>query len=301
MTLAAHPPTAVQRLRAFAGDIKIAHTIFALPFALLATFMAANGFPAVGKLGLILLCMVTARTVAMSTNRLLDAELDARNPRTSGRAIPSGTLSHRFFVMALLLCSILFIAGAAGFGEVYSNWLPLILSVPVLVFLACYPLLKRFTRICHYYLGMALGLAPICAWIAIAGTVSAESLLMATAVMLWTAGFDIIYACQDFQSDRETGVISVPSLMGVTRALWVSRATHILCVAMLVMLGVYSRSLSTVYFAGVGIAAALLVIEHSLVSPRDLSKVTIAFFTINGMISLLLGVLGIVDVLRQAR
>ena len=141
-------------------------------------------------------------------------------------------------------------------------------------------------------------MAPICAWIAIAGRVSVEALLIAAAVMLWTAGFDIIYACQDFESDRETGVISVPSLMGIGAALWVSRGTHILCLVLLVMLGLYSPVLSSLYFVGVVIAAVLLAIEHTIVSPRDLSKVTIAFFTINGVISLLLGVLGIVDVLR---
>jgi 4-hydroxybenzoate polyprenyltransferase len=285
-------------LALFASDIKIAHTVFALPFALLSTFLAANGFPAIGKLLLILVCMVGARTVAMSANRLLDAALDARNPRTARRALPSGLLSRRFFVIALLLSAILFGAGTALFGVVYSTWVPLALCVPVLVFLACYPLLKRFTRLCHYYLGAALGLAPVCAWIAIAGKVSIESLLMAGAVMLWTAGFDIIYACQDFQSDCETGVRSVPSLMGIAKALWVSRATHVLSLAMLIALGLYSPALSTLYFVGVGLCGALLVVEHSIVSPRDLSRVTIAFFTINGVISLLLGVLGIIDVLR---
>jgi 4-hydroxybenzoate polyprenyltransferase len=297
------PPIAYRKSRianlgVFASDIKIAHTVFALPFALLSTFMAAHGLPPVGKLLLILLCMVGARTVAMSANRLLDATLDARNPRTARRALPSGLLSRRFFVIALSLSGILFDAGAALFGVVYSNWVPLALCVPVLAFLACYPLLKRVTRLCHYYLGAALGLAPVCAWIAIAGNVSVESLLMAGAVMLWTAGFDIVYACQDFHSDRETGVRSVPSLMGIAKALWVSRVTHALSVAMLIALGLYSPALSTLYFVGVGLCGVLLVVEHSIVSPRDLSRVTVAFFTINGVISLLLGVLGIIDVLR---
>src|SRR4051812_3013566 len=288
MSQLATSPKLGTKLTVFASDIKIAHTIFALPFALLATFMAAGGFPRPGQLLLILLCMVTARTVAMSANRLLDAELDARNPRTARRAIPSGKLSRRFFVIALLLSSILFVAGAAALGVFFFNWSPLALCFPVLVFLASSPFLKRFTRLCHYYLGAALGLAPVCAWIAIAGNVSVESLLMAGAVMLWTAGFDIIYACQDFQSDCETGVRSVPSLMGIAAALWVSRVTHALCLAMLIALGLYSPALSTFYFVGVGLCGALLVVEHSIVSPGDLSRVTIAFFTINGVISLLL-------------
>jgi 4-hydroxybenzoate polyprenyltransferase len=297
-----NPKSKIQNLKTFAGDIKIAHTVFALPFALLSTFLAAHtihlphGLPRPGQLGLILLCMVTARTVAMASNRLLDAELDARNPRTARRAIPSGALSRGYYRAALLSCAILFALSTAGFGVVYSNWVPLALCVPVLAFLACYPFLKRFTRLCHYYLGASLALAPVCAWIAVAGTLAVEPLLMAAAVMLWTAGFDIIYACQDFHSDRETGVISVPSLMGISRALWVSRATHLLCLAMLVALGVYSPALSSLYFVGVAFAAALLVVEHALVSPSDLSKVGLAFFTINGVISLLLGVLGILDI-----
>src|SRR5690349_19775171 len=157
---------AAQQFARFASDIKISHTVFALPFALLSTFLAADGWPKLGQLLLILLCMVSARTVAMSANRLLDAELDARNPRTARRAIPSGALSRRFFVIVLLLSAILFVTGAAMFGGVYFNWVPLVLCVPVLGFLACYPLLKRFTSFCHYYLGAALALAPVCAWIA---------------------------------------------------------------------------------------------------------------------------------------
>lgn len=284
------------RLNAFAQDIKIAHTVFALPFALLSTFLAADGSPRVGQLLLILLCMVCARTVAMAANRLLDAKLDMLNPRTARRAIPSGTLSRGYYVMILLACAATFIAATSGFYFLYANILPLALSLPVLLFLGGYPLLKRFTRLCHYYLGAALALAPVCAWVAIAGTLAAPPLWMAAAVICWTAGFDIIYACQDCESDRATGVFSVPAKLGIGPALWVARLTHLVCAGMLIALGLSSPALSTLYWIGVGFAVALLVVEHSIVKPHDLSKVGMAFFTINGVISVLLGALGILDV-----
>jgi 4-hydroxybenzoate polyprenyltransferase len=286
------------KLALFAADIKINHTIFALPFALLATFMAANGMPAAGVLVLILICMITARTVAMSANRLLDAELDARNPRTAGRAIPSGRLSRLFMATMLLACCATFILATAFFWLLYRNPWPLALSIPVLIYLAAYPLMKRFTRLCHYYLGAALGLAPVCAWIADSGTIAWPPLIMAGAVLCWTAGFDIIYACQDYQSDLETGVISVPARLGISKALWISRLTHAASAALLILLGVSSPLLGPIYFAGAALAVALLIIEHGMVSATNLSKVGLAFFTMNGIISLLLGTLGIIDVFR---
>jgi 4-hydroxybenzoate polyprenyltransferase len=291
------PPLALPaRFVLFARDIKISHTIFALPWALLATFLAAGGFPKPGQLILILLCMVTARTVAMASNRLLDAKLDAQNPRTAGRAIPSGKLSRTFYAVTLAACAIAFIGSASLFWFIYRNPLPAALSVPVLLFLAGYPLLKRFTRLCHYYLGAALALAPVCAWIAIAGTVAPEPFIIAAAVLLWTAGFDIIYACQDYRSDLETGVISVPSKLGIRGALWVARLTHVGSFIAMLLLGWYSQPLSTLYYIGVACAGVLLVIEHSLVKANDLSKVGLAFFTVNGIISLLVGILGVIDV-----
>jgi 4-hydroxybenzoate polyprenyltransferase len=286
------------RLSLFARDIKLSHTIFAMPFALLSTFLAANGLPKWGQLGLILICMVCARTVAMAVNRLLDAELDAMNPRTARRAIPSGALSRTFVTFALSLCAFAFIASTSLFGIIYRNWLPLILSIPVLAFLAGYPFLKRFTRLCHYYLGAALALAPVCAWVAIAGTIALPPMLMALAVLSWTAGFDIIYACQDYQSDLQTGVVSVPAKVGIAKALWISRLTHIFSLSMLVLLGLTTPQFGVLYFIGVGCAGMLMLIEHSLVKPNDLSKVGLAFFTVNGIISVLLGTLGIIDVFR---
>ena len=286
----------LRKLSLFAGDIKIHHTVFALPFALLATFLAADGMPAAGKLLLILICMVTARTVAMSANRLLDARLDALNPRTTRRAIPSGALSTAFYGVIVALCVAAFIGATALFQVLYHNPWPLIFSVPVLAFISAYPLLKRFTRLCHYYLGAALALAPVCAWAAVKGDVELPPLLMFAAVLLWTAGFDIIYACQDYQVDVRCGLHSVPSKLGIGPALWISRLTHLISLATLILLGFSTPHLGTLYFIGVGIAGALLIVEHGLVKENDLSKLGLAFFAMNGIISLALGTLGILDV-----
>jgi 4-hydroxybenzoate polyprenyltransferase len=284
----------------FASDIKISHTIFAMPWAILATILAWHrvGGPLLGKLVLIVICMVTARTVAMASNRLLDAELDRRNPRTARRAIPSGQLSPTFVLLILITCAFAFIASTALFKTIYNNIYPLAFSLPVLAFISSYPLLKRFTRLCHYYLGASLALAPICAYLAIAARIDLPALLIAAAVLCWTAGFDIIYACMDYQSDLETGVVSVPAELGIARALSLSRLTHAASLALLVTLGLTTPELSTLYYIGVACAAALLVIEHAIVAPSDLSRIPIAFFTINGIISLLLGTLGVLDVLN---
>jgi len=283
------------KLKTLARDIKLSHTLFALPFALLSAFLAANGWPGTGKLLLILLCMVTARTVAMSMNRLIDAELDSLNPRTQNRALPSGSLSGLFYTAVVLLCSTAFIAATALFG-LYKNIWPVILSLPVLIFISAYPFLKRFTHLCHYYLGAALALAPICAWIAVAGNLKWPPLIMAGAVLLWTAGFDIIYACQDYQSDLETKTFSIPAKFGIKNALAISRLTHTLAAALLLTLGLITPQFRTLYFIAVGISICLLIYQHAIVKPHDLSRVNLAFFTLNGIISILLGTLGIIDV-----
>jgi len=284
------------RLAAFGADIKLSHTVFAMPFALLAAFLAAGGVPAWGQVGLVVACMVLARSFAMGMNRLLDADLDRLNPRTARRAIPAGTLSRPFVAIVIAACGLAFIATTAGF-LLYDNRLPLLLSVPALALVGAYPYLKRFTRLCHYYLGAALGLAPLCAWVAIAGTVAPTPLLLGLAVLCWTAGFDVLYATQDVASDRATGVHSVPAAVGVRRALWVARLTHAAAVALLVGVGLASPYLGPVWYGAVACVVALLVCEHALVRPDDLSKLNLAFFTLNGAVALCLGTLGVADVL----
>jgi len=291
----------ISKIRELAADIKLHHSVFALPWAVLATVLAAHraGGLKLGQLILVLICMVTGRTVAMVANRLLDAEIDAANPRTARRAIPGGRLSAGFMWMSLAICSSIFIAAAGGFWIGYHNRWPIVLAVPVLVFLVGYSLMKRYTRLCHYYLGMALALAPVCAWLAIAGSLSLPPFLMAGAVILWTAGFDILYACQDYAFDVQHGLFSVPAKIGIGPSLSVSRGTHLACVGFLVLLGVTTPELGILFAIGIGIAAVLLVIEHSLVKPTDLSRLNLAFFTLNGVISLILGGLGVVDVLMH--
>ena len=295
------PVSLTGKLRLFANDIKIQHTIFALPWAILSAVLAGRTVPGsltFTKILLVIVCMVTARTVAMAANRLLDAELDAKNPRTARRALPSGSLSRRFVAMLLLICCAGFIAACAGFWFLDCNPWPAALSIPVLIYLCAYPLMKRFTRLCHYYLGAALALAPVCTWVAVAGRLDWPPVVMFVIVAAWTAGFDIIYACQDYASDIANGVFSVPAKIGIGRALWVSRTTHLLAAIMLIVLGHIIPQFGIFYFSGAGMAIGLLVIEQSLVRPNDLSKVNLSFFTINGVISVLLATLGIVDLLR---
>ena len=297
MTVAAAPSPS-SRLLAFAADIKLSHSVFALPFALLAATLAARTPQAnwgAWSFLLVIVCMVCARTVAMAANRLLDADGDRLNPRTARRALPSGQLSRGYVLAMIALFSAGFVAAAAGFGWIYGNWWPAWLAGPVLAFLAAYPLLKRFTVLCHYYLGAALALAPVCAWVAFTSGLAAEPLLMAGAVLCWTAGFDIIYATADYEHDRAHGVHSVPARLGIGRALLVSRMTHVLSVGFLFALGWVSPHLGLIWYVAVAVTVGLIVVQHRLVRPEDLSRVNVAFFTMNGLISLLLGSAGIVD------
>lgn len=290
-------PSLAASVTELARDIKLSHTVFALPFALFSAVLAAHGVPKLGQLALILACMVTARTFAMAMNRLLDARLDALNPRTARRAIPSGRLSRGFVLGSVILCAALFELATAGFYFLYHNLYPLLLGPFVLVFLGGYPLLKRFTALCHYYLGAALALAPTCAFVAIAAHVTLTPLLLSAAVLTWTAGFDILYAAQDYHSDLATGTFSIPARLGLTRAFWVARFSHAVSATLLLTLPLTNAALGPIYLTGAALAALLLIVEHSLVSPTNLARINLAFFTLNGVISLLIGMLGILDVL----
>jgi 4-hydroxybenzoate polyprenyltransferase len=290
--------SAVTSLKNFAVDIKIQHTLFALPWAILSAALAGHTYKnslTIGKIGLILICMVAARTAAMSANRLFDADLDAKNPRTARRAIPSGRLSIRFFAIMLGLSCLIFAAGCGGFEILYRNAWPLGLCLPVLAFLCGYPFIKRFSQLCHYYLGAALALAPVCAWVAVAGRLDWPPVIMFAAVLSWTAGFDILYACQDYQSDLATGTFSVPAKFGIARALWISRLTHVVSAAAIILLAFKAPGLGTFFDIGVVAAIILLIAQHMLVKPTDLSRLNLAFFTLNGIISVTLGSLGIID------
>ncbi len=271
----------LHNLRVTLEMIKWEHSIFALPFALTAAMLAAGGFPTVHQLIWIVIAMVAARSAAMAFNRLADASIDAANPRTRTRALPAGQLTPIFVTTFIVVSSAIFVLAAAQL-----NRLALWLSPVALAVLLLYSYTKRFTRWSHLVLGFALGIAPAAAWIAVRGALDPRILLLTAAVTFWVAGFDVLYACQDFDFDREAGLHSVPRYFGVGQALWVARAFHLIMLALLVAL-LWSFGLGKLAVAGVAVVAALLAYEHSLVSADDLSKLNAAFFTMNGVISVL--------------
>jgi 4-hydroxybenzoate polyprenyltransferase len=302
MTTLPHP-TFFTRVTTLARDIKLSHSVFALPFALLATFLAASHgreLPNVTTLGLIVLCMVLARTAAMAMNRWADARFDADNPRTAKRAIPSGRLSSRFVLGAIVVCGLAFIAATSGFYLLRGNPWPLLLSPLMLAWLLAYSYTKRFTWMCHLFLGSALALSPLAAAIAVepAYLGRPEPYLLFAMVMSWVAGFDILYALQDTDIDRTAGLYSIPSRLGESTALAISRLLHAMSLTSLIYLVKLSPVLGTLFTVGIVIVAILLVIEHAIVWRSRTHHINIAFLTVNGVISLLLGALGIADVLR---
>jgi 4-hydroxybenzoate polyprenyltransferase len=300
-------PTPLRRVAIFLDLIKFAHSVFALPFALIATFWAfrslhTSPFSRDGLvlLGLILACMVLARTWAMTFNRLVDRRFDAANPRTARRPSVTGAVPVPFMVATLAICCLLFLGATSGFLLLFHNPWPMLLAAPVLAWLATYSFTKRFTALCHFWLGASLGLAPLSAWVAIAGSPlhpqGLPMLLLALGVTTWVAGFDILYALQDEGFDREQHLHSIPAALGRRRALAISRLCHALTIAAFLAVGITGR-FHVLYWAGFGCAVLLLVIEQSLLSPRDISKVNIAFMTVNGVVGLLFGALAIADTL----
>lgn len=262
--------------------IKFQHTVFALPFALSGMIVAAEGWPPVRVIGWIVACCVFARTAAMAFNRWADAEIDARNPRTADRALPAGRLSGRFALGAALVSAALFVASAA-----MLNSLALILSPVALAVLLGYSYTKRFTSLCHFVLGLALGIAPIGAWVAVRESLDLAPLLMGLGVLLWTAGFDLIYALQDRDFDAREGLHSIPVRLGASGTLTLSAALHAGAVAALASVAALTP-LGVPYLLGVAAVAALLAVEHFLVRPDDLSRVPIAFFHVNSAVGLVM-------------
>ena len=287
--------------RTWGEMIKFSHSVFALPFALIATFAAARtnptGLPTALQLGLIVWCMVAARSFAMTFNRIVDQAIDARNPRTANRPLVVGTIGPGQAFIFLLLCAAAFAAGCAGFHVLLGNPWPLYLCAPTLVLLAAYSYMKRFTPLAHFWLGLAIAFAPSAAWIAISpSTLGLPAVLLTGCVLFWIAGFDIIYACQDADIDRRERLHSVPARLGVGGALVVSRACHVLTIVLLAGFGM-ALGLHWLYWLAVVVTAALLAAEQSMVRAHDLSRVNLAFFTLNGCVSLLLGMATIGDLL----
>ena len=285
----------MHRLCHFLEMIRFSHTVFALPFALTSATLAwqKTRFQWPQLVG-ILLCMVTARSAAMAFNRLVDRQIDAANPRTAKRHLPAGLLSVPAVTAFFMLCCAGFIASTLLF---LPNPWPLLLSAPVLVFICLYSITKRFTALAHFWLGASLMLAPLAAWIAILGMEAlATPLVLGLAVMFWVAGFDILYACQDVEFDKKAKLRSVPAALGVAGALRVAAVCHAVMASLLVVLFfVADPPLGWVYLVGVIAVALLLIYEHWLVKPDDLSRVNAAFFAVNGVISIGLFLLILVD------
>ncbi len=301
----AEPATALpQKLAAVAGDIKLSHTVFAMPFALLATFLSAGWsgrLPGFDEFVLIVVCMFLARTFAMTVNRLADARLDASNPRTAGRALPSGRLDTVFVRATAAISAMLFIIAAGGFWLMHDNFWPMVLSPFVLIYLTGYSYTKRFTWLCHLYLGTALALSPIAAVIAIEPgyLIRVEPWLLAGMVACWVGGFDVIYALQDIEHDTSMGLFSMPSRLGAVTSLWISRALHLAAIACLLGLWYVSPLLGAWFLAAAILTLALLLLEHALVWRSSTHHIHTAFLTTNGIISLLLGAAGIVEVVLR--
>ncbi|MBL8899204.1 MAG: UbiA family prenyltransferase [Planctomycetes bacterium] len=264
--------------------IKLSHTVFALPFALCSAWLAAGGVPAPRVLGLVVICAVAARSAAMGFNRYVDRDIDARNPRTASRALPAGLLSPRFVLGFIACCSAVFLGAAALLGPICLALAPLVLAV-----LFGYSYAKRFTAAAHLVLGFALALAPLGAWVAVRGEIAGDltaPLLLGALVMLWVAGFDVIYACQDAGFDRAAGLHAVPARFGVAKALWIARLLHVGAGAVVLVLAVTS-GLGWFQLLGSAAFLGLLALQHTLVRASDLSRVDVAFFTLNGWASVI--------------
>ncbi|HVW10703.1 MAG TPA: UbiA-like polyprenyltransferase [Bryobacteraceae bacterium] len=285
----------LKRLRLTLEMIRFEHSVFALPFALTGALLAfrESGFDSPGKWRIVLwivVAMVGARSAAMAFNRLVDAEIDGRNPRTKMRHIPAGLLSKQFGWGFTIVSSLVFLFAAWELNPLCFHLAPVALAVVL-----SYSFTKRFTHFSHVVLGFALGIAPAAAWIAVRGSLDPRILWLTAAVTAWTAGFDIIYSCQDFDFDSESELFSIPKVCGIARALMIARLLHVAMIVSLLAL-VYQLHLGPLALVGVAAVTALLIYEHGLVKPTDLSRVNAAFFTMNGWVSVLFFVFWAADI-----
>ena len=295
----------ISTIKTVAADIKIAHSVFALPFAILAAFMAAAATdgpiewgPFSGQLVLVVVAMVFARTAAMLANRILDASLDGRNPRTAGRAIPSGRLTLGQARGAWVCSAILFMLVCGLFAVLYANWWPLWLGLPVLLWISLYGLAKRFTQFCHLWLGSSLALSPVAAALAVnPDALTGPSIwLLSVMVLFWVAGFDVIYALQDVEIDRKEALHSMPGRLGVPGAMLAARFMHLVAVAALLGAALTSPVLGGLMLGATALVAALLLYEHLTVAKWGTTKMALTFFTLNGLVSCLIGLAGVLDI-----
>ncbi len=284
-----------KKVKTFGEMIKFEHSVFALPFAYLSTFWASKGFPNLVSLFWITVAMVSARTAAMSLNRLIDRHIDANNPRTKDRHIPRGILSIKEVWVYIIISFGVLLISAWELNPLHQTVPLTVKLMPIAVFfLSLYSYTKRFTWLCHLVLGISIGLGPVGAWVGITGKVELPAVLLGVAVATWIAGFDVIYACQDFEFDRNHGLFSIPACFGVKAALWVSNILHVITVALFIATGLYLE-LGNFYWIGVVVSTVILIYEHSIISPKDLSRLAFAFFNMNGIISVILCGLALLD------
>lgn len=280
------------RVRDFASLVKLSHSVFALPFALLSLLVASAGRPQPATLALVMAAVVAARTAAMAYNRFADRRLDRDNPRTAGREIPRGAVSPAAALWLTAAASAVFVACCQALAPI-CGWL----SLPTLAWLLGYSHTKRVSWLCHVWLGVALGLAPVAAWLAVDGAFSARMwlpALLALGVVCWVAGFDVLYACQDEAFDRRAGLRSIPARFGAARAMWIARVLHAAAVVAFAAFA-WVSPLGIGFAAGVALGAGLLVWQHRLLSPNDLSRIDMAFFTANGAIAVVMFLAGCLD------
>lgn len=285
------PMNMYARIRIFLEMIKFSHTVFALPFAFTGAVLAARGLPSPHQILWIMLAMVGARTAAMGLNRLIDAELDARNPRTSNRALPAGLIGKGTVAVFVLFSVALLLFAAAQL-----NLLCLYLAPVALFFLLLYSYCKRFTSLAHLVLGLCLGAAPVGAWIAIRGEVETSAVLLGLAVLFWVAGFDVLYALQDLDFDRQSGLHSIPVRLGVRGSLWTARLFHLVMLGLLIAVHI-GLGLGPFFLAGLAATVAMLGYEHWLLRNGDLDRLDAAFFNMNGYISVTIFIAALLDIL----
>jgi 4-hydroxybenzoate polyprenyltransferase len=282
------------KIKIFLEMIKFEHTVFALPFAFMGAMLGSvvefGHLPSWGQIGWIILAMVGARSAAMGLNRLIDRTFDKKNPRTAGRAIPAGLLSSKEVILFVIASFVLLFVATANLSVLAMRLLPVAVFMLVI-----YSYTKRFTWACHLVLGLTIGLAPLGSWVAVTGSMDVNAIVLYLSVAMWIAGFDVIYACQDEEFDKEEGLHSIPQRFGVARALWIARLFHLLTAVGFYGLFLMLSELSWWYFAGVLISYALLVHEHRLVTPNNLSKLQTAFFTMNGALSIVMFCFTVID------
>ncbi|MDF2538698.1 MAG: 4-hydroxybenzoate octaprenyltransferase [Herbinix sp.] len=280
----------IRKLHEYGKLVMFSHTIFSFSFALISMLLAANGLPKISLLIWILVCFMGARTGANAINRVIDAEIDARNPRTAGRQLPKGEMKKKEVILFTAICFLVML-----FGAYQINLICLLLSPVALFLLIIYSYCKRFTYLCHLVLGVTCACAPVGAWLAVTGELSLTPLFMGAANTLWVAGFDIIYGSQDYAFDKANGLYSIPSKFGVKNALYIAMFFHIITLVCLVIIGILAPELGVIYYVGLVMITGLFIAEYRLVSPTNLTNVNIASYSINQLVSIVLLICGGLD------